>query len=34
MTAYALRELAGSIPQLDQTLRAAADERHAINQCA
>lgn len=34
MTARALRELSGSIPQLDQTLRAAADKRHAINQCA
>ena len=34
MTAFALRELARSIPQLDQTLRAAANERHPINRCA
>jgi CRP/FNR family transcriptional regulator, cyclic AMP receptor protein len=33
MTARDLRQLAGSIPQLDQTLRAVADERHPINQC-
>ena len=33
MTARDLRHLAGSIPQLDQTLRSVGDERHPVNQC-
>ena len=32
MTARDMRELASSIPQLDQTLRAAAQERHPLTQ--
>lgn len=34
MTRGALRQLASSAPQVEQTLRTAIDERHPINQCA
>jgi CRP/FNR family transcriptional regulator, cyclic AMP receptor protein len=32
MTAHDLRQLAASIPELDQALRAAADQRHPLTQ--
>ena len=34
MTAYDMRSLAASIPEFEQSLRAAAGERHPVAQCA
>jgi CRP-like cAMP-binding protein len=34
MTAYDLRQLAASMPELDRTLRAAAEQRHPLTQGA
>ena len=34
MTAYDMRSLAASIPEFERSLRATADERHPVAQCA